>query len=169
MKPAPAANPREMQQLGRAVIHLLRHSAKRVGLPISVDGWVPVAAVLSHLNYGWQGRPYDEVEVRELVATNDKQRFSLRVHADELQIRANQGHTMHEISVELTELAGDSLPSQALHGTYYQAWPSICSRGGLSRMKRNHVHLARGLPGESGVISGMRSSCEVQEQPSLAV
>ena len=28
-------------------------------------------------------------------------------------------------------------------------------------MSRNHVHLAADLPGESGVISGMRASCEV--------
>ena len=28
-------------------------------------------------------------------------------------------------------------------------------------MARQHVHFARDLPGESGVISGMRSSCQV--------
>jgi len=31
---------------------------------------------------------------------------------------------------------------------------------GLNRMARNHIHLAIGLPGD-GVISGMRSSCQV--------
>lgn len=31
---------------------------------------------------------------------------------------------------------------------------------GLNRMGRNHMHLAIGLPGD-GVISGMRSSCQV--------
>jgi len=28
-------------------------------------------------------------------------------------------------------------------------------------MSRNHVHLAADLPGEGGVISGMRASCEL--------
>jgi len=33
-------------------------------------------------------------------------------------------------------------------------------QSGLNRMGRNHMHLAIGLPG-NGVISGMRSSCQV--------
>ncbi len=28
-------------------------------------------------------------------------------------------------------------------------------------MGRNHIHFAIGLPGKNGVISGMRSTCEV--------
>ena len=28
-------------------------------------------------------------------------------------------------------------------------------------MNRNHIHFALGMPGKKGVISGMRSSCEV--------
>jgi 2'-phosphotransferase len=28
-------------------------------------------------------------------------------------------------------------------------------------MTRNHIHFAKGLPGDSGVISGMRSSAQV--------
>ncbi|KAH3856764.1 hypothetical protein DPMN_099358 [Dreissena polymorpha] len=32
---------------------------------------------------------------------------------------------------------------------------------GLSRMKRNHIHMAMGEPGDNCVTSGMRSSCEV--------
>lgn len=31
---------------------------------------------------------------------------------------------------------------------------------GLNRMKRNHIHMACGIPGEDEVISGMRGSCQ---------
>mmetsp|Transcript_12149 Transcript_12149/g.8483 ORF Transcript_12149/g.8483 Transcript_12149/m.8483 type:complete len:118 (-) Transcript_12149:640-993(-) len=34
-------------------------------------------------------------------------------------------------------------------------------KGGLNKMARNHIHMAIGLPKQNGVISGMRSSCEV--------
>ena len=33
-------------------------------------------------------------------------------------------------------------------------------QSGLNKMARNHVHMAVGLPG-NGVISGMRSSCQI--------
>ena len=41
-------------------------------------------------------------------------------------------------------------------------WLSVASteHQGLSKMKRNHIHLAQGLPG-TGVLSGMRQSSSV--------
>merc|ERR1711907_377778 len=47
-----------------------------------------------------------------------------------------------------------------IHGTYAAAWPSI-QKQGLSRMKRQHIHFATGLPASGGVISGMRRSCDL--------
>ncbi|KAI6044443.1 KptA family-domain-containing protein, partial [Pisolithus marmoratus] len=47
----------------------------------------------------------------------------------------------------------------AVHGTTRKAWEVIATQG-LSRMKRNHVHLAQGVPG-SGILSGMRNSSQV--------
>lgn len=47
-----------------------------------------------------------------------------------------------------------------IHGTFYSTWNSIKSNG-LSRMNRNHIHFASGLPSDSQVISGMRKSCEL--------
>lgn len=46
-------------------------------------------------------------------------------------------------------------PTEAVHGSYLSKWSSIQVQG-LSRMKRTHIHLASGLPGEDGVISGER-------------
>lgn len=56
-------------------------------------------------------------------------------------------------------LAGSpDCPAEAVHGSYLRNWSSI-QQEGLSRMKRTHIHLALGLPGEEGVISGKLSVC----------
>ncbi|VDO91655.1 unnamed protein product [Schistosoma margrebowiei] len=47
-----------------------------------------------------------------------------------------------------------------IHGTYFRNWDSI-RREGLKRMQRTHIHFAPGEVGETGVISGMRSSAEI--------
>jgi 2'-phosphotransferase len=43
---------------------------------------------------------------------------------------------------------------EILHGTSKDAWEKIRASGGLSRMKRNHIHLAKGRPDSDSVISG---------------
>lgn len=45
------------------------------------------------------------------------------------------------------------LPPMLVHGTFWQHWPSILLKG-LSCRGRTHIHLATGLPGDPGVISG---------------
>lgn len=51
-------------------------------------------------------------------------------------------------------LAGSpDCPAEAVHGSYLPNWSSIKQQG-LSCMNRTHIHLAPGLPGEDGVISG---------------
>ncbi|KAG9126135.1 hypothetical protein FRC07_004742 [Ceratobasidium sp. 392] len=96
-----------------------------------------------------------------------------------LWIRANQGHTLKvgnsaeapvsqnylrlHLEVDDLELKPVVTPSEvpcAVHGTSFKAWENIKSQG-LSRMQRNHIHLASGRPGGSGVISGMRNSSQV--------
>ncbi|PWA22312.1 hypothetical protein CCH79_00012560, partial [Gambusia affinis] len=58
-------------------------------------------------------------------------------------------------------LAGSpDCPTEAVHGSYLRNWPSIRQQG-LSRMNRTHIHLSTGLPGEDGVISGMRKNCDL--------
>ena len=54
-----------------------------------------------------------------------------------------------------------------VHGTNPKAWASIKVTG-LNRMGRQHVHFAKGLPGEGGVISGMRKGSEVMVHLDLA-
>lgn len=61
---------------------------------------------------------------------------------------------------DLEELTPESLVPDVVHGTYRRHWGSIKQQG-LSRMNRMHIHFAPGLPGEDGVISGIRSSCQI--------
>lgn len=50
---------------------------------------------------------------------------------------------------------------EVIHGTDRGALDRILQSGGLNRMSRNHIHFSKGLPGDSGVISGMRKGCQV--------
>lgn len=64
-------------------------------------------------------------------------------------------HCVQVAELELKQVLAGSpdCPAEAVHGSYFRNWGSIQQQG-LSRMKRTHIHLAPGLPGEDGVISG---------------
>lgn len=154
-------------RLSKKLSAILRHRIAENGLGavLRPDGFVPLAALLA--TPGFQG--VDPQQVREIVASNDKQRFSLIEEDGIAFIRANQGHTAAGIDSDqllqkLDEGGAAALGGghgQAVHGTSYSSWPSIVASGGLHRMARHHIHLAEGMPGEAGVISGMRRSAEV--------
>ena len=80
-------------------------------------------------------------------------------------IRANQGHSIAlDSSTHLTPLTllTPSLPPCIIHGTFYGTWALILETGGMSRMGRNHMHFAAGIPGQdAGVISGMRADAQI--------
>ena len=73
------------------------------------------------------------------------------------------GHVLdfQTINPDLTPLTDACAYETVVHGTYLRFWEQIRRSGGLSRMRRNHIHFAAGLPGEDGVISGMRQDCNV--------
>lgn len=146
--------------LSKSLSFALRHGANQMGLHMNADGFLYVEDLLAHPQF----RSFSLEDVERVVATNDKQRFKLRPHPENkrLQIRANQGHSVQVIDLDLRAVqAGSSnCPVEAVHGSYLRHWPSIRAQG-LSRMNRTHIHLARGLPGEDGVISGMRTDCDL--------
>ncbi|XP_030426539.1 tRNA 2'-phosphotransferase 1 isoform X2 [Gopherus evgoodei] len=146
-------------RLSKTLSYVLRHGAAQLGLEMGADGFVDVAALLSLPHFGG----VSVADVRHVVETNEKCRFALRSHPSDgrLQIRANQGHSLQVSELELIPLLEPTaLPQTMAHGTYLRHWPAIC-RGGLSRMGRNHIHLAPGLPGDGHVLSGMRQDCDV--------
>ncbi|XP_042274848.1 tRNA 2'-phosphotransferase 1 [Thunnus albacares] len=147
-------------RLSKSMSYALRHGANQMGLHMGTDGFLFVEDLLAHSQF----RSYSLEDVERVVAANDKQRFKLRSHPEDgrLQIRANQGHSVQVTDLELKPVLAGSpdCPAEALHGSYIRNWSSIQQQG-LSRMKRTHIHLAPGLPGEDGVISGMRRDCDL--------
>ncbi|XP_053735818.1 tRNA 2'-phosphotransferase 1 isoform X1 [Synchiropus splendidus] len=140
-------------RLSKSLSYVLRHGASQMGLHLSTDGFLYVDDLLAHPQF----HSYSLEDVQRVVDTNDKQRFKLRPHTQDgrLQIRANQGHTVQVKDLELKPVQAGSpdCPAEAVHGSYMRHWTSIQQQG-LGRMRRTHIHLAPGLPGEDGVISG---------------
>ncbi|EFB26256.1 hypothetical protein PANDA_004857, partial [Ailuropoda melanoleuca] len=157
-----AHRPREQDrdvQLSKALSYALRHGALKLGLPMRADGFVPLGALLQLPQF----RSFSAEDVQRVVDTNGKQRFALQPGDPGTGplIRANQGHSLQVPELELMPLeTPQALPLRLVHGTFWQHWPSILLKG-LSSRGRTHIHLAPGLPGDPGVISGMRPNCEV--------
>lgn len=125
--------------------------------------------------------PPNHADIRALVAADRKKRYELREVDGTWFVRAVQGHSIEDVdSVDMKRLTveniGDHLhfaraeglpdgvhvPRYALiHGTTEPAWAAILTTGGLLTMGRNHIHLAKGLPSDGSVISGMRSSSTI--------
>jgi 2'-phosphotransferase len=150
-------------QLSKRLSWLLRHGGTSAGLQIDRRGYAFVDDILSRDDF----KRVTVTQIRHIVATNSKQRFALETDADgRVMIRANQGHTIDDVnelgehdnasargtSADLTPITNDNMPRVCVHGTYARNWSSICADGGLSRMRRNHVHMAAGVGGAQVLV-----------------
>ena len=123
------------------------------------DGTVAVSDLLKHHSF----RRADEAQIRRCVEDNNKKRFALSTGpGGELRIRASQGHSIDTVDADklLTRITPESAAQYqvVVHGTQASVLPAIRDKG-LSRMTRQHIHFAKGLFGDEGVVSGMRATC----------
>ena len=125
---------------------LLRHKPETIGMRLDSDGWLEINALIRNANE--HGNSITLEMLHDVVTTNDKERFSLS--ADGLRIRANQGHSVPDVNLNLSPATP---PTQLFHGTIEQFLASIRSQG-LSKRSRNHVHLSSNVATASQV--GMR-------------
>jgi len=147
-------------RLSKTLSWLLRHGATSEGLPMRPDGYVNVIHLLA--NPKVKSQSLDLAGLQEIVKADSKQRYDLMEDAEGgWWIRANQGHSIKTIKLDLKPIlsVADIPTGVAVHGTTRKAWELI-SKEGLSKMKRNHIHLAQGVPGNN-VISGMRNSSQI--------
>lgn len=111
----------------------LRHQPEVIGLMLEPGGWVAVDALLAAAKR--HGVAISRVELEEIVARNNKQRFAFDETGQ--RIRASQGHSV-PIDLQLAPIAP---PDVLYHGTGKAAVGAIL-REGLCKMRRHHVHLS---------------------------
>lgn len=128
----------------------LRHQPERLGLTLAPGGWVSVDHLLTAC--AAHQFPITRAQLEEVVATNDKQRFSFDPTGK--LIRANQGHS---VEVDL-QLEPQVPPDVLYHGTGEKAVELIL-QSGLIKMSRHHVHLSRDV--ETARRVGTRHGCPV--------
>ena len=105
-------------ELGRSLVQLLRHGAHEANVPIDDEGWVALDAALAHVNR--RGKSFTVADVEQSVAACAKQRMALRTSpAGARQIRANQGHSMKDVHVEMKRLDAASAPEA-------ECWEKSC-------------------------------------------
>ena len=112
---------------------VLRHEPQRAGITLDAEGWVDVDALLTGLVKA--GHPLSRDRLSELVAENDKKRFTLS--PDGARIRAAQGHSV-PVALGLEPIAP---PARLYHGTATRFLDAIKAEG-LCPGSRQQVHLS---------------------------
>jgi len=167
-KPVGKPKPTPDVRVSKTLSYILRHGAQSEGLFMRPDGYVRVTDLLALPKF----RSVNFLTIERIVQEDEKMRYHLLSDADAFTeggeagtgesiwwIRANQGHSLESVNLDMTEVIDPGQIPMAVHGTTHGPWKKI-QKEGLSRMKRNHIHLAQGLAGD-GVISGMRTSSQI--------
>lgn len=88
-------------------------------------------------------------DIKEIVNTDNKNRFTLKETSNGFYIRSNQGHSSGSIDDnELLTLLEEPI-NGCFHGTYNKNL-NLIKKNGLSKMKRHHIHLAESETAKSG-------------------
>lgn len=152
----------QISRISKFISYILRHGTTERSISIRDDGYVLVTDLMKQPEM--KGVTIDEL--KEIVMTSDKQRYGMINNHGIEYIRANQGHSK-EIGDKLDDSKMmerlDVFPPdfECIHGTSMKNW-IIIKDSGLSRMERTHIHFAIGKRDDKKVISGMRSSSQVE-------
>lgn len=125
-------NEERKKKISKNLSYWLRHHPEDIGITLGKDGWVEIRELLEKAS---SKLLFDFNELKEVVKTNDKQRFSMS--EDLCSIRANQGHSI-DVEIKFEEVIP---PPILYHGAPVGVIPNIM-KDGLNKMKRHHVHLS---------------------------
>ncbi|WP_035058555.1 RNA 2'-phosphotransferase [Andreprevotia chitinilytica] len=124
---------KELEKTSKFLSYILRHQPDSIGLVLDENGWADIARLLRCA--ADHGTLLTLDLIREVVTSNDKQRFALDEETG--RIRANQGHSV-QIDLALSPMAP---PELLYHGTATRFVDAI-REAGLLPQSRQHVHLS---------------------------
>lgn len=122
------------KRIGKFLSLVLRHEPQKIGIELDPNGWVNVQELIEKC--GKHRVSFTMNELEEIVATNDKKRYSF--NEDKTKIRANQGHSV-DIDLALSPVEP---PEYLYHGTADRFCASIMENG-IKKASRQHVHLSK--------------------------
>lgn len=138
---------KELTRIGKFLSLVLRHQPQQANIKLDKNGWADVSLLLKNVNITLP-------ELDWIVENNNKKRFTY--NEDKTMIRANQGHSLSEVEVEMEEVT--EAPEFLYHGTSRDIVP-ILKKEGIKKMSRNHVHLSKDL--ETATMVGKRKSSDI--------
>ena len=127
-------NEKDKKRVSKFLSLVLRHQPKYIDLNLDQNGWADVTELQDKSKI--KNIHFSIEELREIVETNDKKRFSFSEDAS--LIRANQGHSVKTIDLQLETVKP---PEVLYHGTVEKFIDSIKVTG-LQKRSRQHVHLS---------------------------
>ena len=122
----------ETKETSKYISLILRHKPETIDISLDEHGWANVQELIDGVS---KTHPLTMELLEEIVATDDKQRFSF--NEDKSLIRANQGHSI-PVDVELKRVVP---PEYLYHGTGEKYVDSI-DETGLIPKSRLYVHLS---------------------------
>lgn len=159
-----ALNANRDVQLSKLLSYILRHGANKYNINLKSNGYIEIQTLLNLDQF--RKSNFTLCDIQRVVSNNDKNRFNIITNENgNLEIKANQGHSLPVKSLELEEISDSSEIPIVVHGTYYKFLKSIISTG-LQTMNRNHIHFActddvNLLYNDKTVLSGFRRNCEI--------
>ena len=138
-------NEREIKRISKFLSLLLRHNPGKINLSLDANGWANIDELIKKSQ---KHVKFSMIDLEYVVTNNDKQRFAF--NEDKTKIRANQGHSLKNINLELQSIAP---PPFLYHGTVAKFMANIRETG-LQKMSRQHVHLSKDV--ETAIKVGSR-------------
>lgn len=129
---------KQLNETSKFLSYVLRHEPQAIGLQLDSEGWADIDSLIA--GAAKAGPSLDIALIQMVVSSSDKKRFT--ISDDGLRIRAAQGHTTANVSLQHIE---KEPPEFLYHGTATRFLELIRQQGLIAGF-RHHVHLSQDIP-----------------------